>query len=183
MTYKTLTLPNDVDRLSPQERWQRQLKEKHDALEALNDEVPNWVSDYMGLTFKERGRDRDGLDCWGLVRLVLSEQFNVDAPSYAADYYSVNNEQHIFHLIRTHLGFWHPVYPSQAGDCILLRINKQPSHIGIVVANNWMLHILSNSTVSLERLDSLRWKRRIVGFYRHEEKMIYQNPNHSRFCI
>jgi cell wall-associated NlpC family hydrolase len=183
MSYKTLMLPDNVDCLSPNERWQRQVKSRQNELQESYDTLPEWISDYIGLTFKERGRDRNGLDCWGLVRLVLTEQFDIDVPSYAADYYSVLNESHISHLIRTHLGFWHPVHPSQPGDCILFRIHKHPSHIGITVTENWMLHILNDDTVSLDRFDSLRWKRRIVGFYRHKDKMVYNNPNHSRFCI
>lgn len=183
MSHKTLTLPGNIDSLLPHERWQRQLKSKQDELKTLNDELPDWVSNYMGYPFKERGRDRKGLDCWGLVRLVLKEQFDIEAPSYAADYYSVLNEKHINHLIQTHLGFWHPVYPSQPGDCILFRLNKSPSHIGIVVSECWMLHILSGDKVSLDRFDSLRWKRRVVGFYRHKDKITYNNSDWLKYFV
>lgn len=183
MSNKTLSLNNHHDYLSIAERWQRQLKSKQGKSTPIENTLPDWIMNYIGCPFKTRGRDRNGLDCWGLVRLVLKEQFGIEVPSYAADYYSVLNEQHISHLIRTHLGFWQPVYPSQPGDCILFRINKQPSHIGIVVADNWMLHILNDDVVSLDRFDSLRWKRRIFGFYRHKEKVAKNSFRRSKFYI
>ena len=40
-------------------------------------ELPDWVSAYVGLPFKEGGRHRDGLDCYGLLRLVINERFAV----------------------------------------------------------------------------------------------------------
>jgi len=37
--------------------------------------IPYWAGHYIGLHFREHGRTVAGADCWGLVRLVLQEQF------------------------------------------------------------------------------------------------------------
>jgi cell wall-associated NlpC family hydrolase len=43
--------------------------------------IPNWAAQYVGLPFRDKGRARTGLDCYGLVVLVLREQFGVEVPS------------------------------------------------------------------------------------------------------
>ncbi len=44
--------------------------------------VPLWAGRYIGLPFMTHGRDRSGLDCWGLARLVMAEQLGRALPSY-----------------------------------------------------------------------------------------------------
>lgn len=48
--------------------------------------VPIWAGRYIGRPFTEHGRDRGGIDCWGLARLVLLEQFDISLPSLAHEY-------------------------------------------------------------------------------------------------
>src|SRR5262245_60853565 len=42
----------------------------------------NWQQKYVGLPFKDFGRDFGGVDCWGLVRLVLARECGVAVPTY-----------------------------------------------------------------------------------------------------
>jgi len=131
--------------------------------------LPDWVNAYVGLPFKVHGRDRDGIDCWGLVRLVLADQFGRRLPSYAGGYASVEDAKDIGRLIRGEMGPWHPVPPGaeRPGDVVLMRLMNQPMHVGVVVAAGWMLHIEDGIDACLEPYDGARWRRRVLGRYRH----------------
>ena len=135
----------------------------------MSQSVPNWAADYVGLPFRAHGRDWDGVDCWGLVRLVLADQFGTRLPSYAGGYASVEDAEDIGRLIRGEMGPWREVAPGevQAGDVVLMRLLNQPMHVGVVVATNWMLHIEDGIDACLERYDGQRWCQRVMGIYRH----------------
>jgi len=132
--------------------------------------LPDWVNAYVGLPFKAHGRDRDGVDCWGLVRLVLADQFGTRLPSYAGGYASVEDAEDIGRLIRGEMGPWREIVPGQeqAGDVVLMRLMNQPMHVGVVVAAGWMLHIEDGIDACLEPYDGAKWRRRVLELYRHD---------------
>ena len=132
---------------------------------------PSWVNEYVGLPWKELGRDRDGIDCWGLFRLVLKEQFNCDLPSYDGIGFVSGSgregEEKLGSFMSGELAAWRRVEQGRAGDGVLLRIKGQPIHVGVVIASGWMLHIDRAIDSVIESYDSLQWTRRLLGIYRH----------------
>src|SRR5574337_1875031 len=62
--------------------------------------MANWVSSYVGIPFLDNGRTRSGLDCYGLVRLVMQEQANILLPSYAEGYSDRDDTARIGGLLR-----------------------------------------------------------------------------------
>ena len=42
--------------------------------------MSHWATKYIGLPYRPGGRDRGGLDCWGLLKLIYLEQRGIPLP-------------------------------------------------------------------------------------------------------
>jgi len=122
---------------------------------------------YMRLAFKERGRDFDGVDCWGLVRLVLLNEFGLRVPSYAASYIDSEDET-AAHAIGMFCRDWTSLREDQVrpGDVIVFALLGTPTHCGVVIAPGMFMHIFRKRGVSCEEYGRPAWHCRIEGFYR-----------------
>ncbi|MFQ5954022.1 MAG: C40 family peptidase [Kiloniellales bacterium] len=129
---------------------------------------PIWTEGYIGIPYADKGHSRDGVDCWGLVRLVYAEQLGVDLPSYADRYASAADLDEVARLIDGERGPWRTVKRPRALDVLLLRIRGAAGHVALVAAPGWMLHVMDQIEVALERYETITWARRIAGAYRHE---------------
>lgn len=134
--------------------------------------IPFWVGHYIGLPFADHGRNpADGLDCWGLYRLVLGEQFGVALPSYHSGYAHTCDDEKLPELIKAESRNWISIAAGseKAGDAVILRLRGQPMHIGIVIGDRQMLHIENKINSAIESYASPRWKDRVIAFYRPQE--------------
>jgi len=136
-----------------------------------------WVNQYVGLPFTERGRDEHGVDCWGLVAIVLRDVFGITVPSYDDEYKTTTDCESISNVIEREASSWWLVSldEAQAGDVIVMRVlpygapkNIYGTHVGIIVERDWMLHVERDINVVIERYTRPRWGRRVVGIYRHD---------------
>ncbi len=137
----------------------------------------NWANAYVGLPWRERGRDRCGCDCWGLVRLVLAEQRGVVLPSFADDYAGTDGLA-VAALIEANRGLGAPVaagseHPFDLAHCRMPcaghgRARLAAWHVGIVTAPGRMLHATQSlGAAAIEDYrEAPRLRHAIVGFYR-----------------
>lgn len=130
---------------------------------------PPWVNEYIGLPYRSHGRDRYGVDCWGLIRLIYQEQYGLTLPSYTEAYRTAEDEEEIGALMHAHRGGWLeiPLVGAQAGDVLLIRMRGQPMHVGLVLDTPWFLHVHAGTDTVVERWDSVKWAHRLVGAYRY----------------
>ena len=101
------------------------------------------LSAFVGIPWLERGRDRDGCDCWGLLAMVYREQLGVALPSYRDDYQTLADADSVVSLIEGHMGPWREVEAGQerAGDALLMTIAGRPRHVGVIATPGLVLHI------------------------------------------
>jgi cell wall-associated NlpC family hydrolase len=128
----------------------------------------SWANRYVGIPWKEKGRDWDGIDCWGTVYLPYKFERDIALPDYL-DWYSTTDElQCIVEAIgQEKCGQWEKVFrlnEAQAFDVLVMRRGAYPSHVGLMVDYRHFLHITRNSDSYIERLDNV--KMRIEGVYR-----------------
>lgn len=130
---------------------------------------PAWVSDYVGLPYRE-----GEYDCWSLVRQVLAERAGIALPAFAATHYRRGCDRRALAreiaAYRDVLlsGAWHAVDVAQARalDVLWLR-HGGDIHFAVVAAPGWMLHVEEGCETVLERYDGCEWRSRVLGAYRH----------------
>lgn len=135
--------------------------------------IPAWVARYIGLPFALGGRGPDAYDCWGLVRLVLAEQFGVQVPAY--DRYQPDaGVTELAHYMAGLL--WPPALAisreqGRPGDVALIPMAGALCHVGVMVAPDTLLHTHAGADSGLARLDRQPWRARMSrgALYRHQD--------------
>jgi cell wall-associated NlpC family hydrolase len=130
-------------------------------------DIAPWAKDYIGIPFVSGGRDRSGADCYGLVRMVRTEQFNDDLPLFSGDYDNADNFIETEKLLRAQrpLLAGRRVETPKAGDVCVIRFYGLPVHLGIYAGGGFTLHTLKKTGSVLQRTGDLHFAGRIEGWY------------------
>jgi cell wall-associated NlpC family hydrolase len=131
----------------------------------------SYFSCYVGLPFKDKGRDRHGLDCWGLLCLVYIEQTGIILPSYRDDYVTAQDYKALESLMQDSVGDWREISEREARplDGVLMKRGGVECHVGVIVKRGYVLHVGAEFPFSrIESYRSMRLKRTISRFMRHE---------------
>ena len=130
----------------------------------------DWSAGYVGIPYKNRGRDRAGIDCYGLVVLVFREVFGVSLTSFddfdieSPEIHDVWDESRGLEWVRVED---EDVAPGDVVDVILMGV----PHCGMVVDKSRMLHSRIGAGVLIEPFDRGFFCRRVKGIYRHRARM------------
>ncbi len=135
----------------------------------------SWADEYIVLPFKEVGRDENGVDCYGLLRLVYRKRLNILLPSYA-DYLTTQDHNTLKEQMAKNkeADRWVEIPTGQEReyDVMLIRIVGIPIHVGVVTdIKKHVLHIERGKNAVHEdyRKGSWRAPGKIIGFYRHPQ--------------
>jgi len=122
------------------------------------------ITKYLGVNYKFKGNSiNDGLDCINLCSLVAAE-FGTKIPNINHSFCNEDNYPTMFNNVREDKSLWVECEPKAHTLCVF-KINGIIRHVGYMLNNNDFIHIMQGSRVTVDRLDSIQWARRLVGCY------------------
>ena len=127
-----------------------------------------WSNNYVGIPFQYKGRTKEGLDCWGLARLIYKNEYDISLPSLSAEYEDSDIER-ISDLIAQYKEGWEAVDSPSEGDIVLFRVMGAISHIGVAISSTQFIHAREGYDSAVESFDSSYWKKRIVGYFKYSQ--------------
>lgn len=114
---------------------------------------------YLKVRWHHQGRSRAGVDCIGLV-VVVAHQLGLSRAD-VADYGRLPDGKALRGLLAQHLMITRDAQP---GDVLLMRMERNPLHVGIV-SDVGLIHAYAPMRQVVEhRLDDL-WRARVVSAF------------------
>lgn len=137
------------------------------------DIAPDWWAQYLALPFRERGRTRRGVDCRGLLLLVLEEQLGLRAPEPSELYGSTDprNGAQLADFARAQAALWQPCAAAPFA-ALGFTVAGLPVHVGVAIDDDRFLHARQGVGVQVSALSDrdpgeTRWGDRLLGAYRY----------------
>lgn len=128
--------------------------------------MKHWADEYVGIPYRFHGIEKDGLDCLGLVRMVYRDKLGVAINTETVS--RETNLQFVSDIFQRYAKAWNKVGSPREFDVVLLNVTGIPCHCGIMIDAGRFLHVMSGGYSCVEASTSMKWARRIEGFYRLE---------------
>jgi cell wall-associated NlpC family hydrolase len=122
----------------------------------------------ISVPFVIGGRDWSGWDCWGLLYVAHRELFGIEIAKLSDDYDAASTFEEISRIADIERqAEWNEVLNPRPGDVSLFRVSRFQSHVALVVERGQMLHAMRGAGTACERLDTITWAKRHVGYFRN----------------
>lgn len=129
-------------------------------------------SKYINIPFKHRGRDFNGCDCFGLVRLIYEQERGILLPDYLEIDYNCDlndkNETHIQDIYKYHLksGWVLATPPYKRWDTLIFYASPRKiiaDHMGLFMGDGKFIHTSSYYKTSMvANLEGI-WELKLYG--------------------
>lgn len=125
----------------------------------------NVITKYLGTNYKFNGQNiEEGLDCINLCCLVAKD-LDFFIPNINHLNNTIENYSGLFGM-KDNKSLWESSEP-MLNRLALFKINGVIKHVGYMLNEFEFIHIMEGSKVTVDTLENIQWKRRIVGCYRY----------------
>ncbi len=107
-----------------------------------------WLNDYIGIPYELGGRSWDGLDCYGLVKLVYREEFGIALPDWLTDKMDLSEKASTIENIVCS-GAFRPTETPDDGDFAVCYRHRAAHHLGLYFGGG-ILHAQNGAGVIYE---------------------------------
>lgn len=122
------------------------------------------LDSFLGIPYKFKGRDRQGIDCLGLVWLYLREKGIFIPDDDGLPMLEESQSDYLDRVLKALARAAEKVAVPQADDIVVMRLPGGYTHMGVMADNQHMLHVLINRPSGLTPIK--RYKHHIVAIYR-----------------
>lgn len=123
-------------------------------------------SEYVGIPFRELGRDKGGVDCWGLIKLIFENEYKIVLPEY---YISHHDEYNVTEKMTNVEDGWHEVSQPFEGVICLLTMHENDksllNHIGLFINNAKFIQATKTIGSFIVGKDHPYWSKKIKKLY------------------
>lgn len=120
--------------------------------------------EFLGIPFKFLGRDHSGVDCLGLIWLYLRSRGYAIPDSDGLPMLEDKQEDYPARAMEALRKIGTEVEFPQADDVVLMNLPGGYTHLGVMVDEWRMLHVLKDRPSALELVT--KYRRRIAGVFR-----------------
>lgn len=119
---------------------------------------------YLGVNYKYNGNSiLEGFDCINLCCAIAKDR-GIYLPNINHTDFNINNYGLRMKEVKDTPNIWKKVAP-QENALVLFKIHGVIKHVGYMIDKYSFIHITEGSKVTVERLTSPQWNKRIEGFY------------------
>lgn len=120
---------------------------------------------YLGASFKFNGNSiAEGYDCINLCCAIAKDK---NIPMKNINHSFMNMDTYHVLFSERESSEWLKVTDNVKDSLVVFKINGKVCHVGYMLDDLCFIHIMEHSKVTVEKITSPQWERRIVGFYKY----------------
>lgn len=119
----------------------------------------------MGIPFLKNGRDETGLDCWGLVMKIFSDQNILLPDPFKLFYQEAVPQKEWGPWILSKFPDWFHVEPRKGAIVVFAERGERPNHVGVMLDRNHFIHAVKGIGVVIGNMNRCPYK--VIGCYEY----------------